>query len=248
MKFTAFAAAALTLAAAPALAADLPVRKSAPVMAVVSPVYNWTGFSVGVQGGWMGGGRDRVDYYDSFGYSFSNLGNVAARGGFLGLRAGYDWQAVGSPFVLGVAGDINYGWSKRSISIDGYPYYGGTLRSRNDWDGSLRMRAGYAWDRFLVYATGGVAFVHNKYDGAAYWGNAVANIDSKKWHWGGTIGAGVQYAVTNNIAVGLEYRYSRFEKRTATGTWYNGAVAVGSFKTHPSPDFHRIAATLDWRF
>ena len=89
MKFSALAAAALTVAAAaPALAADLPVRKSAPVMAVVSPMYNWTGFSVGVQGGWMGGAKDRVGYYDSFGNSWSNVGNLAVRGGFIGLRAG----------------------------------------------------------------------------------------------------------------------------------------------------------------
>ena len=248
MKFSALAAAALTVAAAaPALAADLPVRKSAPVMAVMSPMYNWTGFSVGVQGGWMGGAKDRVGYYDSFGNSWSNVGNLAVRGGFIGLRAGYDWQAVGSPLVVGVAGDLNYAWAKRSITpiLAGVPV---TMRSRNDWDGSLRLRVGYAIDRLLIYATGGLAFVHNKYDANWALGRTAGAMDSKKWHWGGTIGAGVQYAVTNNMAVGLEYRYTRYEGRTATGVVGAAGVPIGSFWTRPTPDNHRIAATLDWRF
>jgi outer membrane immunogenic protein len=250
MMFRTLAALALTAAAVPALAADLPTRKSAPVMAVVSPLYNWTGFYAGVQGGWVGGGRDRVGFYPSTQRmpSYNNLGNLAPQGGFIGARLGYDWQAVGSPFVVGAVADFNGDWGKRSISgltLAGLAYTG---RAKMDWDGSLRLRAGYAFNRFLVYATGGLAVAHEKYrlDGA--FGPFTSSMSSGKTLVGGTIGAGLAYAVTNNMTVGLEYRYSAFGSKSVTAPIYLGGASVGTVHTKQSPNFHRVAATLDWKF
>lgn len=240
MKLRAFAAAALALAAAPAFAADLPTRKEAPMMPVVAPMYNWTGFYVGLQGGWMGAGQDKVGLYPSVGLSYSNIGDLKPSGGFVGGRLGYDWQGAGSPFVVGVVGDFNFDWAKKTISpiVGGVPVFG---RSKIDWDASLRARVGYAWDRFLVYATGGVAFVHNKYRLDAPL--AAAYLSDSKTHVGGTVGVGLAYAVTNNLSVGLEYRYTGVGKKTATGTFPGG-----TYTTRPTPNFHRIGATVDYRF
>ena len=245
----ALAAAALTIATVPAFAADLPTRKSAPIIAMPM-MYNWTGFYAGVQGGWMGGGEDRVGYFvrGSRMPSYRNLGSMAARDGFIGGRLGYDWQPLGSPFVVGVVGDINADWAKRSIggrTAAGLTFAG---RSKIDWDGSLRLKAGYAFDRFLVYVTGGGAAVHNKYRLSGRFGGLTANLSESKTLYGGTIGAGVQYAITNNLVAGLEYRYTGVKSKGLNAGVFNGATRVGWVHTVASPDFHRVAATLDWKF
>lgn len=250
MMFRTLAALTLTAAAVPALAADLPTRKSAPMMAVVSPLYNWTGFYAGLQGGWIGGGQDKVGYISSTARmpSYRDLGNLAPQGGFIGGRLGYDWQAAGSPFVVGAVADFNGDWGKRSISgvtAAGLAFSG---RSKLDWDGSLRLRAGYAFDRFLVYATGGLAVGHEKYRLNGAFGPFTTAMSSGKTFVGGTVGAGLAYAVTNNMTVGLEYRYTNFGSKNVTSPIYLGGANVGSVRTKQSPNFHRVAATLDWKF
>lgn len=249
MSIRFLAAAAASILAVPALtasalAADLPVRKSAPMMAA-SPIYNWTGFYVGLQGGWMGAGDDRFGWISSRVAmpSYRNLGNLAVQGGFGGLRLGYDWQAVGSPFVAGVVVDGNFDSAKRSrsgVTALGLAYYG---RSNIDWDGSARLRLGYAFDRMMVYATGGLAVVHDKYRISSTLPLA-SGASASKTFLGGTAGVGVAYALTNNLSVGLEYRYTAVQSKGLTSPIVGG----GRVHTVRSPSFHRVAATLDWRF
>jgi outer membrane immunogenic protein len=245
------AAAALVLTAGSAFAADLPTRKPAPVLSPVPMAYNWTGFSVGVQAGWMGGGRDRVGHISNIlAYpSYTNLGDARASGAFGGFRVGYDWQAAGSPVVAGVAADLNLSGARRSLSGVtplGLAY---SARSKSDWDGSVRARVGYAIDRTLIYVTGGLAVAHNKYRLNSSLPGLSVGLNGGKTYIGGTIGAGVQYAVTNNLAVGLEYRYTAFANKRVSGPIMTaGGVGVGTLNTKVSPDFHRVMATVDYRF
>lgn len=240
-----FAAVAALAAAAPALAADLPVRKSAPMMAVVSPLYNWTGFYAGVQGGWMGAGDDKLGWISNrlAMPSYNNLGNLGPQGGFVGGRLGYDWQAAGSPMVVGVVGDLNLASAKRSrsgLTALGLAY---SAQSKIDWDASLRLRAGYAFDRTLIYVTGGVAFAHDKYRMASTL-PLISGVSSSKTFVGATGGVGVAYAVTNNMSVGLEYRYTALGKKGLNSPIVGGGIV----HTERTPSFHRVAATLDWKF
>lgn len=229
---------AVSVFSAPASAADLPTRK-APMM--VAPVaYNWTGFYVGLQAGWMGGAKDRVGVFD-YRWRLANVGDLGVRGAFVGLRLGYDWQAAGSPFVFGVVGDVNADSAKRSLTTTLLPGEWAYGRSKVAWDASLRLRAGYAWDRLLVYGSAGVALVDNKYS------LTIPDVDGRntknRTYVGGAIGVGVAYAITNNLSVGLDYRFTGVGKQLASGR-YN----AGPYYTRPSPHFHRVAATLDWRF
>ncbi len=53
MKKLLLGALAVATMAAPALAADLPARPyKAPPPVVVAPIYDWTGFYIGGNGGW----------------------------------------------------------------------------------------------------------------------------------------------------------------------------------------------------
>lgn len=234
----------MALGAGAALAADLPTAKAPPAPVYAAPVFTWTGFYVGAQGGWSGGGDDKVGLItNTVMGSFRNVGDLAGDGGFIGLRAGYDYQMPGSPFVVGVLGDINYNWIKGSIAgtTGTGVIYGGT--SRIDWEGSLRLKAGYAIDRLLIYATGGVAFANQKYALATF-APLVGGLQGNGTHVGWTVGAGLQYAVTNNLIAGLEYRYSRFEAKRHVGA----VLPAGAISTVATPNFHRVAATLDWKF
>src|SRR4029078_3737370 len=75
-------------------------------------------------------------------------------GAMIGGTAGYNWQGAGSPWVFGLEGDIAWTNIRGSSALCG----GLICETRNNWFGTVRGRVGYAWDRFLPYFTGGVAF------------------------------------------------------------------------------------------
>ena len=134
----------LTLAAAmPAAAADLP-RGAVPYKA---PAYvaqcNWTGFYLGINGGGAWGDSD----WD--GFAVTNRPS----GGMVGGTAGYNWQGAGSPWVFGLEGDIAWANINDSVACGAV-----TCETKINWFGTARGRAGYAFDRFLPYITGGAAF------------------------------------------------------------------------------------------
>ena len=81
-----------------------------------------------------------------------------------------------------------------------------------DWQGSIRGRLGFAaFDRGLIYATGGVAFgsFKNHYNSGLPFIESVSNT-----RVGWTLGAGFEYAVTNNLIARAEYRYTDYGRHT----------------------------------
>ncbi|MCB8820652.1 outer membrane protein [Microvirga rosea] len=198
-----------------AAAADLPSRTApAPIMAV--PVFTWTGFYIGVNAGYGWNTNNGNGYYDpAFGY-YGN-GND---GGFVGgAQAGYNYQ-IGQ-FVIGVEGDVQYadrGHGDRGYYGLGY-YYGDN--GSNDWFGTVRARAGVAFDRALIYATGGFAFNGN--DG------------------GWALGGGLEYAFTNNLTAKIEGLYVNIDNggRNDYGFGYYG---------HGKDEFGVVRAGLNYKF
>src|SRR5262245_56524065 len=95
MKRVGFACLAVLGLMATANAADLPRRFNPAPQPVYAPVYNWTGFYIGINGGgaW---GSSRWDSVGSFDVS----------GGMLGGTIGYNWQAY--QWVFGLEGDIDW--------------------------------------------------------------------------------------------------------------------------------------------
>src|SRR5262249_7118948 len=113
-KFLLASAALASLAiAAPAFAADLPVKAPPPV---VPALYNWNGIYIGVQGGAIFGGRTKMheasDTADSL--DFEDFGRPL-HGGFVGGEIGFNWQAPGSRWVFGVEGAGS--WSELEESL-----------------------------------------------------------------------------------------------------------------------------------
>jgi outer membrane immunogenic protein len=85
---------------------------------------------------------------------------------------------------------------------------------RSDWQASARGRIGYAMDRTLFYGTAGAAFTEVRAftNWAPGFGPGVISTQTRTLT-GVTVGAGVEHAVTDNFTLGLEGRYSWYERQ-----------------------------------
>jgi outer membrane immunogenic protein len=176
---------AVAFSAGPSGAADLPPRYQQPYArpAIYNPMYNWTGFYLGINGG-GGWGRSQWDGVDK----------LAVSGGLIGGTIGYNWQL--GQLVAGIEGDV--GWSGIKGTTNTLCPLG--CETRNHWLATARGRVGYAWDRFLPYLTAGLAV--GDID-AATPGWPAGSITTAGW----TVGAGLEFGVVPNVSVKLEYLF-----------------------------------------
>jgi outer membrane immunogenic protein len=183
----------------PAFAADLAPQPVEPEAPVYLP-FSWTGFYLGAH---VGGA------FGTAGNSYpatTTLGDFDTSGFVGGIHAGYNYQW--DQFVLGAEADFD-GTSLRKRETD--PAFG-SLRISTPWQGSVRARLGYAYDRLLIYGTGGVAFAEHDFNYTSLLGNGTSKFDDTRAGW--TLGAGLEYAFTNNWTARAEYRYTDYGKKT----------------------------------
>jgi outer membrane immunogenic protein len=196
-----------------ASAADLP--RKAPAPAYLPPAYNWTGFYAGLNagGGWTTSG-----------------GNAS---GFVGGgQIGYNWQAIGSPWVLGAEADFQGATVRNSASS---PAFGVTVNGRMNAFGTLRGRLGYAWDRFMIYGTGGWAYTRTELSASSPFGS----VSDSHWSSGWTAGGGVEWGFWDRWSAKVEYLY--VDSRDTN--MLLGTVPVsGNFK------FNVVRAGVNYRF
>jgi len=177
-------------------------------MYVPPPLFTWTGIYVGGEVGYAWG-TDKAAATNAVGTEFPNSTPQGFTGG---LHVGYNYQI--SQFVVGIEGSVD-GQDFRNTALG--PFSGTTYDTHIPIMGSARARVGYAWDRVLIFATGGAAFANLEH---AYYNPAgSASTSTSKTGW--TVGGGVEYALSNNWSVRGEYRYSDFGRTTdffAAGT------------------------------
>jgi len=184
-----FAGVALASAATSAIAADAVIYEPTP--APLAAVYDWTGAYIGAQVGYGWADIDRST--GAFDNSYDANGLLA------GVHLGYNHQI--DQFVIGIEGDIDW------ADLDGDDAgAGGTIDATDfNWTGSIRARLGYAFDRLLVYGTGGIAFASIDQINAAG-----VPVSIRKTYTGWTVGAGAEYAFADNLSTRIEYRYADF--------------------------------------
>jgi len=202
MKRLAFAF-LLSSVATSAFAADAVVYEEAAPVEV--SFFSWTGGYVGLHAGYAWG-RENDNQSDFFEEAPLPADRFDVDGFIGGLHAGYNWQS--GVWVFGVEGDIDYAditGGSDFLYDDDIP---GRLDFKSDWQGSLRLRAGYAMDTWLFYATGGVSFGHAEVTAR---GDDIRFSDDNT-HVGWNIGAGVEKAFTPNWIGRLEVRYTDFGK------------------------------------
>jgi outer membrane immunogenic protein len=108
------------------------------------------------------------------------------------------------------------------------------------WQGSVRGRLGWAIDRTLFYATGGLAFAELQY---TYVSANTVFESFKDTRTGWTIGAGVEHAYTPNWTIRAEYRFTDYGSVTN-----NSLVAFPGFTYRHDPEFHAVRGYLTYRF
>ena len=191
---------AIVLSSISAYAADAPVRGpvKAPV-AVAAPLFNWSGFYYGLQGGYAWGDSTHTDP----GTGVSS-GNIDANGVLLGGTVGANWQT--GTLVTGVEADL--AWANADGSGGNVVACAGPCSTELNWLGTGRVRAGIAADAYLFYVTGGVAF------GGVEGGQAgFSSNDKTRVGW--TVGGGVETAVARNWTTKVEYLYADLGDKTA---------------------------------
>lgn len=257
---------------AAALAADLPSRAYvAP--APVAPAFTWTGFYVGVNAGYVWSeSRTRYDYVLS---DPADVAEFAALGlvppslgrdsdGFIGGgQIGYNYQM--GQLVLGLEADLQYldaGQRDSQATTLSDAFGTGTVttsaRSSIDWLGTVRARAGFAFDRALLYATGGLAYgrtrdhssIHSVGfdDDGSFDGLWAGGKNDARAGW--VLGGGVEYAITQNVTARAEYLYYDLGKTnyvlagTSTDPDDEFLGATAGRKTNGSI----VRAGLNWKF
>jgi outer membrane immunogenic protein len=144
---------AATMAAS---AADLEARIPPPPAPLPVPViFSWSGCYFGAEGGGNWGQSEQIARSGPDAAQ-SITGKFNLSGGIAGGTVGCNYQV--SNFVIGIEND--YSWTnKQGTTFDVLPFNTATTSStREKWIDTLRPRFGYAWDRFLVYGTVGMAW------------------------------------------------------------------------------------------
>ncbi len=194
------------LAVSPALAADLPAR---PVYKGAAPVvvagYDWSGCYIGAN---VGGVRGRSNiniplYPANFDLDMSSL----VAGGQLGCNV-----ALGSTFILGIEGDADW----LQLRGDALTTGAAAERYRVDWNwtASIRGRLGFAAGNALFYVTGGPGWAHLRETN--FIPGAVVTTAQSGTHQGWVFGGGIDYGLTQNWVLGVEYLHARYDSKRYT--------------------------------
>ncbi|MEX0590627.1 MAG: outer membrane protein [Xanthobacteraceae bacterium] len=222
---------ALMIAATPTVAADMPARVAKAPASVAAPLFNWTGFYAGVQGGYGWGDTEHTQ-------APASTGEFDLEGWAGGGTIGYNWQFAG-PWVLGLEADISWSNIDASAGPGNVGNFGcGTAsgcKTEVDWFGTARVRLGPTFDRLFAYVTGGFAYgrVHAELSGIA-----IFNRTDTRTGW--TAGGGLEYAFAPNWSAKVEYLF----------------IDLGSFNycrtctpdVNASAEFHLVRAGLNYRF
>jgi outer membrane immunogenic protein len=196
-----------------AQAADMPL-KAPPRAYSVPEVGDWTGFYIGVHGGygWGKGTLDDVDITDVVDAPFHN---PKPKGGVFGGHAGYNWQT--GRFVGGLEIDYSFAKLKETQSCSDDGCFGSvssrTLRSKVDALASARARAGFlVTDSLLAYGTAGIGWARSQ--ATATFTNCSEcdpeTFTAKSNNFGWVAGGGLEYKLTQNVLLRGEYLHYDF--------------------------------------
>jgi outer membrane immunogenic protein len=181
------------------MAADMPVPQAAPVPppTYFPAYYNWTGVYLGANGGY-GFGQSR------WSVAGVSSGNFSTNGFLAGGTLGVNYQT--GPYLVGFESDIDWSNVQGNTSAATCAALGAaagaTCQTKSTWLGTARARVGYAFDRLLVFGSGGAAF-----GGLTPSLNPGGVVFSPTPQLGWTAGAGVEYAFTDAISAKVEYLF-----------------------------------------
>lgn len=205
MRVKTIAVASVLVAGLSALAEAADVTVPVPVSRepgeIAAPDRNWTGIYLGVLLGYSIGQFD-IDPGPS----------ADADGADGGIFAGYNYQF--NHWVTGIEADVLLSDVEASDA-------GNNLKQ--EWSSSLRLRAGYSLESFLLYGTGGIAVSGT----VASSGGA----RDKETQLGWTVGAGIESMISDSVTARVEYRYAGYEDKVfSLGAPTRGDLSTNSLR------------------
>ena len=190
-------------------------------------MFSWTGFYFGAN---IGGKWANVDHEVTGPATTVTFTGDTSSSLIGGGQIGYNWQT--GAWVFGIEGDIDaQDFSRtRVVGTAIGPFIpGDSFSVESKWQASLRGRIGYAaWDRSLLYVTGGAAWTNFKGTAGLV---GLGTFTDDTTITGGTVGLGYEYAFTNNLSLGIEGRWTFYGDRTFTTPWW--ACRTRSASTPP---------------
>ena len=226
-----------------ASAADLAARPYTKAPPIVAPIYNWSGFYIGANGG-GGWSRNCWDIVPVVAGPNLAEGCHDASGAVAGGQIGYRWQASSWVFGLEAQGD----WadltgsrvSQQFIAIPGDTTSNTRVRSFGLFTGQV----GYAWNNVLGYVKGGAAVTENCFEHRVVATDLV--FDSvRETRWGGVVGVGLEFGFTPNWSVGIEYDHMFMGDRTLN---FNNGLGLLSTVDRVRQDVDIVTARVNYRF
>jgi len=209
------------LAANPVLAADMYVKAPAP------QTYSWEGLYVGGNVGWLGiegvglsgvpADSDTVAFLgpcSAAGACPTSLGGASASSVMGGGQFGFNWQIRN--WVVGLEADAQASSANAtgsvSTNVPGFAPYSASQSVKETAFGTVRGRVGMlVTPTFLAYVTGGLAWASTNQSFAAGFSSLSQTLSGTAGPgaFGGTVGAGVEWALGNKWSVAGEYLYAR---------------------------------------
>lgn len=230
-------------------AADMPVKAPKIPPAPIG-VYNWSGFYVGAQ---LGGGWGEpnwtnrtdpalamffADYVAGQGFNHTVSGIIG------GAQVGYNWQT--GPLVFG----LEASYSGADIKGTSRSPVGG---ADDNFEARIRSlilatgRVGYAWNNWLFYGKGGYAGADvstSVSDTVGVFAFQLGAGSDRQWHSGWTAGVGLEYAITSNWIVGIEYDYVSLQSKN-----HELGSLGGSYLWSVDPNnLHVVVGRLSYKF
>ena len=247
------------------------IASAAPVSnaPVAAPVYNWTGFYLGVQGG-AASSVFTTSEQASFSTN-SNAGAISAKdsSGEVGIYGGYNYQ-TSQGFILG--GEADFNWTRLSAVTDPFALVSGSgtctslastqmcvgpVTSNINWYGTVRGTVGHTAGRLLLYATGGLAYgeVGSSVAGTLKVATTTLppfDVRESAVRYGWTAGLGTAVKVTDKVSLRLQWNYVDLGPRTIFAT--SGSVNPGggpvpfSVSVKNEITFNTVRAGLAFQF
>lgn len=248
-----------SLAGSAANAADLrPAYKAPPPPP--PPAFSWTGCYIGGNAGWIGNNSRATTSIGEAGFPALTVANSTYTynlddSGFIG-GVQYGCQQQFGQWVVGLDSDFDFTNLKENITVShaarpGVAAYTENLTQDLSWNSNTRLRLGYSWDRWMVFAAGGLASGRVK---SSYFlqpagvGFDYVGSDSKT-RYGWTIGGGLEYALTDNWFLRGEYLYIDLGSRDYFSAISTSTPGNPSFwNTDIDTRAHIVRAALSYRF
>jgi high affinity Mn2+ porin len=194
------------------LAADIPFPNSMPLKSPPIANYDWSGFYVGGHVGYSRGYGRNTLFDPNQTTASSSFGSL-----FGGLQFGYN-DLLPSRLLVGIEGDISFPNYLDDGIVASRTTPSSAVTEKLDFISTVRGRAGYAFDQWLFYATGGLAWSQARFLEES---NSTGNEDKVlRMRSGWALGVGAELAIAPGWTARLEYLYDHLGK--ASGTFPSG--------------------------